>query len=75
MVSLQTIPNDETNVQSLIDSLRSLLPDEASKGSYDRVKLKNIAERLSVALETPGDTAQRIAYYVRPLDDRKSFVS
>ena len=67
MGSLQEVPSDEKAVTTLIDSLKSLLPDNASKGSYDRIRLKNVAERLSLALETPGDTAQRVAYYMSEL--------
>ena len=49
----------------LIASLKSILAEHDTTGTYDRLKLKNTAEQLSIALETPGDTAQRIAYYVR----------
>lgn len=53
-----------SEASSLIDSVRENLPSQGSDGSFDREKLKRLAFELSIALETPGDTVQRIAYYV-----------
>ena len=52
-------------VPALIESLRQALPQKGPDGSYNREQLKETAERLSIALETPGETCQRVAYYVR----------
>lgn len=52
-------------VSALIESLRETLPRKGSHKSYNREKLKEIAEQLSIALETPGETCQRVSYYVR----------
>ena len=57
--------DQDSEVMALATSLKSYLPRGDSVGSYDRERLKEAAERLSIALETPGDTVQRIAYYVR----------
>ena len=59
------ISDQASEVTALITSLKDYLPRGDSEGSYDRERLKEAAERLSIALETPGDTVQRIAYYVR----------
>ena len=64
MGSLKEPSAQETSIKSLIDSLKSSLSEYDSKGSYDRVKLKTTAEKLSSALENPGETAHRIAHYV-----------
>ena len=48
----------------LIDSLRSSLPQADAGGSYNREKVKELASKLSIALETPGETVQRIAFLV-----------
>lgn len=53
------IRNDEAS--TLIESVRDSMP---SDGSFDRKRLKDLALKLSIALETPGETAQRIAYLV-----------
>ena len=53
-----------TESKDLIASFSGMLSEQSSTGSFDRIKLKNTAEQLSISLETPGDTAQRIAYYV-----------
>ena len=52
-------------VPALIESLRQSLPQKGPDGSYNREQLKETAERLSIALETSGETCQRVAYYVR----------
>ena len=54
----------DTEVSALIDTLRDSLPQKGSDGSYNREQLKDVAERLSIALETPGETCQRVTYYV-----------
>ena len=51
-------------VSALIESLRQSLPQRGPDGSYNREQLKETAERLSIARETPGETCQRVAYYV-----------
>ena len=54
-------------VPALIASLRQSLPQKGPDGSYNRDQLKETAERLSIALETPGETCQRMAYDVSQL--------
>ena len=61
-------------VPALIESLKQSLPQKGLDGSYNREQLKEVAERLSIALETPGETCQRVAYYVRPLVHGISYV-
>ena len=56
--------SQDTEVSALIDILRDSLPQKGSDGSYNREQLRDVAERLSIALETPGETCQRITYYV-----------
>ena len=58
-------PDKNPEVANLIASLKDCLSGNGSEGSYDRERLKETAERLSIALETPGETVQRVAYYVR----------
>ncbi|KAK0509442.1 hypothetical protein JMJ35_007836 [Cladonia borealis] len=50
-------------VSALIESLRQSLLQRGPGGSYNREQLKETAERLSIALEPPGETCQRVAYY------------
>ena len=64
MGSLTTSSKDDPAIADLIASLKSSLYEYESTGSNNRARLKNVAERLCLALESPGDTAQRIAYYV-----------
>ena len=47
-----------------INTLKQSLPSHNTH--YDREKLKDAAHRLTLALETPGDTAQRVAFIVSP---------
>ena len=61
-------------VPALIESLRQSLPQKGPDGSYNREQLKETAERLSIALETSGETCQRVAYYVRQLVQSISYV-
>ncbi|KAG8531974.1 uncharacterized protein KY384_003610 [Bacidia gigantensis] len=63
MGSLPKTSNDKSEAEAVLGTIRELLSEYDSKGSYDRLQLKNAAERLSIGLETPGDTTQRIAYY------------
>jgi hypothetical protein len=56
--------SQETEVAALIDTLRDCLSQKGSNGTYNREQLKDVAERLSIALETPGETCQRVTYYV-----------
>lgn len=51
-------------VASLIGAVKALLPKDGSS-SFDREQLLFTAHKLSIALETPGETAQRIMYLVR----------
>ena len=62
MDGLRSVHEDEA--EKYIKSIKTLLPEDASKGSFDREKLKEAATKLSLALETPGDTVQRVAYLV-----------
>ena len=64
MGSVRDSTTDETAIKALIDSLKNSLAEYDSTGALDRFKLKSTAVKLSLALETPGDTTQRIAYYV-----------
>ena len=61
------IPNFE--VTALIERLKEILsaPDPAAPAT--RQHLKETADRLSRALETPGGTVQRVAYYVSSHSD------
>lgn len=57
-------PSGDTAITALIASLQECLPGNGPNKAYDREKLKEAAEKLSIALETPGDTVQRVAYLV-----------
>ncbi|KAL6715883.1 hypothetical protein ACLMJK_006844 [Lecanora helva] len=52
----------DREVKEHIATLKPLLPKDGSVMSYNREKLKAAALKLSLSLETPGDTVQRIAY-------------
>ena len=54
-------------VTALIAELKSNLSVNDLAGPAARQHLKETAEQLSLALETPGETVQRIAYYVSDL--------
>ena len=54
-------------VIALIAELKSNLSTNDPAGPVTRRHLKETAERLSLALETPGETVQRVAYYVSVL--------
>lgn len=49
-----------SDASALVGDLRNQLREDCEQ--YDREKLRETARKLSVALETPGDTIQRIAY-------------
>lgn len=54
----------DSEIAALISSLKSSLPGDGSPNSYDREKLKDVAHKLSLVLETPGETVLRVAYLV-----------
>ena len=54
-------------ITALIAELKKNLSENDAAGPAARRHLKEIAERLSLALETPGETVQRVAYYVSTL--------
>ena len=54
----------DPNVRALIDALRTSLSGSDPVTLSTRKHLKESAERLSLALETPAETVQRVAYYV-----------
>ena len=56
-------------VTTLIAELRKTLSVNDPAGTDTRRHLKETAEQLSLALETPGDTVQRVAYYVSALSN------
>lgn len=53
-----------SEVTALIDALKKALSANDPAAPATRQYLKETAEKLSLALETPGETVQRIAYYV-----------
>ena len=56
--------NLNPEVTALIDALKKTLSASDPAGPATREHLKETAEKLSLALETPGETVQRVAYYV-----------
>lgn len=54
----------DLEVKALIDTLKQILSASDPTGSSTREALKETAEKLSLALETPGETVHRVAYYV-----------
>lgn len=56
-------------VTALIAELKSNLLVDDPAGPATRQRLKETAEQLSLALETPGETVQRVAYYVSNLSN------
>ena len=58
-------PVQNPEAMALIDVLKNALSTNDPAGSATRAHLKESAEKLSLALETPGETVQRIANYVR----------
>ena len=59
-------------ITNLIAELKSNLLVNDPAGPAARRRLKETAEQLSLALETPGETAQRVAYYVSNLSNLSS---
>ena len=53
-----------SEVTALIDALKKALSANDPAAPPTRMYLKETAEKLSFALENPGETVQRIAYYV-----------
>ena len=53
-----------TEVAILVDALKKALSAKDPTAPATRQHLKETAENLSLALETPGETVQRVAYYV-----------
>ena len=54
-------------VTTLIAELKKNLSFDDPAGPATRRHLKETAEHLCLALETPGETVQRVAYYVSAL--------
>lgn len=54
----------DAEAKNCITAIQGLLPKGHSGGPYNREKLRDAAVKLSLALETPGDTVQRISYLV-----------
>lgn len=52
-------------VTALIEDLKKTLSTNDPAALATREHLKETTEKLSLALETPGETVQRVAYYVR----------
>ena len=53
-----------SEVTALVDALKQALSTNDLATPLKRQHLKETAGKLSIALETPGETVQRIAYYV-----------
>ena len=53
-----------SEVATLIDALKNALSAIDPAAPATRQHLKETAENLRLALETPGETVQRVAYYV-----------
>ena len=58
-----------SEVTTLIDELKKTLSVNDPAGPATRRHLKETVEQLSLALETPGETVQRVAYYVSVLSN------
>lgn len=52
-------------VYALTERMRDLLGRGDLGKSYARQELKDVAQQLSASLESPSDTLERLAYYVR----------
>lgn len=61
-VKSSSTPSSE--VTALIDALKKVLSASDPAAPATREYLKDTTEKLSLALETPGETVQRVAYYV-----------
>lgn len=51
----------------MIDAPKKALSASDPAGPSTREQLKETAEKFSLALETPGETVQRVSYYVSSL--------
>ena len=58
-----------SEVTTLINELKKNLSVNDRAGLATRRHLKETVEQLSPALETPGETVQRVAYYVSVLSN------
>ena len=58
-----------SEVTTLINELKKNLSVNDRAGLATRWHLKETVEQLSPALETPGETVQRVAYYVSVLSN------
>ena len=54
----------DPEVKTFTDALEKILSASGPTVPATRKELKETAEKLSLALETPGETVQRVAYYV-----------
>ena len=59
--------SQDVEVMALIAGLRKDLSVNDPAGPATRRHLKELAEQLSMAHETPGETVQRVAYYIGTL--------
>ena len=59
--------NQSAEVTALIDALKKTLSASDPAGPSTREQLKETAEKLTLALETPKETVERVAYYVSSL--------
>lgn len=66
MKTAKRIATQNSEVTTIVNALKELLSAKDPAAPATRKHLKNAAEKLSLALETPGETVQRIAYYVSP---------
>ena len=58
-----TMQQAEPEAVDLIEKVKALLPKDGSS-SFDREQLLLASQKLSISLETPGETVQRLAYLV-----------
>lgn len=56
----------KSEVTTIVTTLKEILSVEDPAAPATRRHLKDTAKKLSLALETPGETVQRVAYYVGP---------
>lgn len=57
------VAKESPALSTLMNAVKNSLPSDTSSQEYDREKLKDAAYNLTLALETPGDTVQRVGYY------------
>lgn len=63
MKPVKASATQNSEITALINSLRETLSANDPAAPTTRGHLKETAEKLSLALETPGETVQRVAYY------------